>query len=41
MWVDLEWAGEYEPEMEPLSAFAFAHGTVDGDDTGVARLYLK
>ncbi|WP_199040586.1 hypothetical protein [Glycomyces salinus] len=41
VWVDLEWAGEYESEVEPLSAFAFAHGTVDGDDTGVARLYLK
>ncbi|GAA2171150.1 MULTISPECIES: hypothetical protein [Glycomyces] len=44
-WVDLARAGEEFPEdfagLEPLSAFAWAHGAVDGDGTGVMRLYLK
>jgi hypothetical protein len=44
-WVDLARAGEEFPEdfagLEPLSALAWAHGAVDGDGTGVMRLYLK
>ncbi|GAB3219578.1 hypothetical protein GCM10027447_02720 [Glycomyces halotolerans] len=42
-WADLSGLGEYEGahQAEPLSAFAWAHGTVDGDGTGLARLYLK
>ncbi|GAB3649292.1 hypothetical protein [Glycomyces tarimensis] len=43
VWVDMTDLTEYEEfhEAEPLSAFAWAHGTVDGDGTGVARLYIK
>src|SRR5690606_20030197 len=43
VWVDLSDLHTYEGlhEAEPLSAFAWAHGTVDGDGTGLARLYLK
>ncbi|WP_026922634.1 hypothetical protein [Glycomyces arizonensis] len=41
IWVDLADVGSYAEEAEPLSAFAWAHGTVDGDGTGLARLYLK
>ncbi|MEV3939005.1 hypothetical protein AB0K52_23905 [Glycomyces sp. NPDC049804] len=44
-WVDLARAAEEDPEafegLEPLSAFAWAHGIEDGDGTGVMRLYLK
>jgi hypothetical protein len=44
-WVDLARAGEEFPEdfegLEPLSALAWAHGSTDGDGTGVMRLYLK
>jgi hypothetical protein len=44
-WIDLARAGEEFPEdfagLEPLSALAWAHGSVDGDGTGVMRLYLK
>jgi hypothetical protein len=44
-WVDLARAGEEFPDdfdgVDPLSAFAWAHGAVDGDGTGVMRLYLK
>ncbi|MEU5156667.1 hypothetical protein [Glycomyces sp. NPDC021274] len=44
-WVDLARAGEEYPSdfegLEPLSAFAWAHGAEDGDGTGVMRLYLK
>jgi hypothetical protein len=44
-WIDLARAGEEFPDdfegLEPLSAFAWAHGAVDGDGTGVMRLYLK
>jgi hypothetical protein len=43
VWIDLKDMHTYEglAEAEPLSAFAWAHGTVDGDGTGLARLYLK
>jgi len=45
VWVDLAAAAETYPDdfegAEPLSAFAWAHGSVDGDGTGVLRLYLK
>jgi hypothetical protein len=45
VWVDLAAAGEAYPDdfegAEPLSAFAWAHGSDDGDGTGVVRLYLK
>ena len=44
-WVDLARAAEEYPSdfdgLEPLSAFAWAHGAEDGDGTGVMRLYLK
>ncbi|MDN3239096.1 hypothetical protein [Glycomyces tritici] len=44
-WVDLGRAAEEYPDdfagLEPLSAFAWAHGAEDGDGTGVMRLYLK
>ncbi|MFG3339428.1 resistance to Congo red protein [Glycomyces sp. NPDC048151] len=44
-WVDLDRAGQEFPDdfegLEPLSAFAWAHGAEDGDGTGVMRLYLK
>jgi hypothetical protein len=44
-WVDLSAAAEEFPDdfegVEPLSAFAWAHGAEDGDGTGVMRLYLK
>ncbi|MDA1358684.1 hypothetical protein O1R50_03565 [Glycomyces luteolus] len=44
-WVDLARAAEEHPDefdgLEPLSAFAWAHGAQDGDGTGVMRLYLK
>ncbi|HEY1094859.1 MAG TPA: hypothetical protein VGE61_09150 [Glycomyces sp.] len=44
-WVDLSRAAEEFPDdfegLEPLSAFAWAHGAEDGDGTGVMRLYLK
>lgn len=45
IWVDLAAAAETYPEdfegVEALSAFAWAHGSQDGDGTGVLRLYLK
>ncbi|MCH7232039.1 hypothetical protein L0U85_14410 [Glycomyces sp. L485] len=43
VWVDMSDVVEYEDleGAEPLSAFAWAHGTVDGDGTGLARLYLE
>lgn len=43
VWFDVSELTSYEEysEAEPLSAFAWAHGTVDGDGTGLARLYLK
>jgi hypothetical protein len=44
-WVDFTRAAEEYPDdfdgLEPLSAFAWAHGIEDGDGTGVMRLYLK
>ncbi|RRR97574.1 hypothetical protein [Glycomyces terrestris] len=44
VWVDLAAAVETYPEDfdggEPLSAFAWAHGSDGGDGTGVLRLYL-
>ncbi|WP_205327801.1 hypothetical protein [Glycomyces sp. YM15] len=44
-WIDLARAAEEYPDefdgVEPLSAFAWAHGAQDGDGTGVMRLYLK
>lgn len=41
-WVDLRALTEYEEfsQAEPLSAVAFAHGTEDGDGTGLLRLYI-
>jgi hypothetical protein len=45
VWVDLAAAAETYPDdfdgAEPLSAIAWAHGSDDGDGTGVVRLYLK
>ncbi|MCD0446509.1 hypothetical protein LO763_23105 [Glycomyces sp. A-F 0318] len=45
VWVDLAAAAETYPEdfegAEPLSAFAWAHGSQDGDGIGVLRLYLE
>ncbi|WP_162181800.1 hypothetical protein, partial [Glycomyces tenuis] len=43
VWVDLADVSSYEEfsGAEPLSAFAWAQGSVDGDGTGLARLYLK
>lgn len=45
LWIDLAAAGEAYPDdfrdVEALSALAWAHGSVDGDGTGVVRLYLK
>lgn len=44
-WIDLGRAADEYPDdfdgIEPLSAFAWAHGVEDGDGTGVMRLYLK
>lgn len=45
VWIDLAAAQESFPGefdgAEPLSAFAWAHGSEDGDGVGVLRLYLK
>ncbi|MCC3762924.1 hypothetical protein K3N28_07545 [Glycomyces sp. TRM65418] len=45
VWFDLAAAAEAHPDdfegAEPLSALAWAHGSEDGDGTGVVRLYLK
>jgi hypothetical protein len=45
LWVDLGAAVEAYPDSfegaEPLSALAWAHGSDDGDGTGVIRLYLE
>lgn len=43
VWADLSDIASHEEfsGAEPLSAFAWAQGSVDGDGTGLARLYLK
>lgn len=44
VWIDLSEIHTFEDDLdeaEPLSAFTWAHGTVEGDGTGLARLYLK